>query len=96
MQPWLRMPHTYWRKAVLAEDPKTILGHAGWLCPDWAPFINVWQRHAASVLGFREIMGWSEEEEAEIWAAVNVDSWNEELFKNDRVRKEIMGEEQHW
>lgn len=96
MQPWLRLSHTYWRKAVLASDPKTIIGHAGWLCPGRTPFVNVWRRDASKILGFREMMGWSEEEEAEIWSAVDVKGWDDVIHKYDAIRKEVMGEEQHW
>ena len=99
MRPWILEPRTKWTKAVLASDPSVILGHAGWLTPSRIThegMFNLWRRDAAFEFGWAKKMGWSTEEEAEIWEHVDVEAWQGVFKSMDPKVKEVMGDEPFW
>ncbi|OCL07556.1 acyl-CoA N-acyltransferase [Glonium stellatum] len=98
MVPWLRSPHTKWSKVTLASDPSRVIGHAGWLAPERTrgETVNFWRRDAGELLGWSEMMGWAEGVEEKLWSGVDVEEWQGNFLKWDRIRGERMAGEGHW
>ncbi|KAF1990803.1 acyl-CoA N-acyltransferase [Aulographum hederae CBS 113979] len=96
IKPWLGMPNTRLVKATVKGHPERVIGHAGWLEPDFDRIFNLWRRDAVEEYGWAEQQNWTQEQVDEIWSSVNLESWQKMIVKNDRVRKRVMGDEKHW
>ncbi|KAF1941241.1 hypothetical protein EJ02DRAFT_455313 [Clathrospora elynae] len=88
-------PHMNWVKAVLTSTGEMV-GVAGWLGPGNKGIHNIFLRSAIDYYGWKETMGWTDEEIDEMWEHVSDEAWNVEFAKDDEIRRELMGEEPHW
>lgn len=81
-----------------AEHPHRIIGHAGWQTPERNAqrILSFWRRDTASQLGWRARTGWTDEEEDELWAGVDVEKWDAGFLRFDRIREERMEGRRHW
>jgi GNAT superfamily N-acetyltransferase len=92
--PTFHNPHMKFVKAVHVPSNQ-VVGIAGWAGPGMAVH-NVWRRSAVEFYGYKEIMGWSDEEVDEMWSRTSVEAWDGNFGDCDRIRKELMGDEPHW
>ncbi|KAF1842306.1 uncharacterized protein K460DRAFT_266970, partial [Cucurbitaria berberidis CBS 394.84] len=93
--PSLSHPNMFWVKAVLASSGEMI-GVAGWMGPGNPVIHNHFARSAVDFYGWREKMGWSDEDLDEIWSGVSEEQWNGKIAKDDALRREVVGDEPHW
>jgi GNAT superfamily N-acetyltransferase len=93
--PTFRTPHIYFVKAVLMSTGE-IVGIAGWTAPGNKGIHNIYRRSAIDYYGWKEMMGWTDEEIDEMWSNVSEENWNVAFGKADDERKEILGDEPHW
>lgn len=82
-----------WVKATLTSTGE-IIGVAGWVAPG-NPIHNFWLSTASDFYGWREKFGWSDEEYEEMWKGV-APIWDEDIERNDELRKRVLGDEPHW
>lgn len=92
--PTFQIPSLKWIKAVLVSTGE-IVGIAGWMAPG-NPVHTHLRRSAIYFYGFKESMGWSEEEIDEMWEHVSDEAWDGEISMSDQLRKDILGDEPHW
>jgi GNAT superfamily N-acetyltransferase len=88
-------PDQYFVKAVLVSTGE-VIGIAGWTGPRNKGIQNVFTRGAIDYYGWKETMGWTDDEIDEMFEHVSPTGWNEQLDNMDRIRAEVMGEEPHW
>jgi GNAT superfamily N-acetyltransferase len=88
-------PHTYFVKAVLAATSETV-GIAGWHGPGNPSTHCIFRRDAIDHYGWKEAMGWTDEEIEEMYSHVSNENWSGQFAKDDEMRREILGEEGHW
>ncbi|KAI8938752.1 hypothetical protein NX059_004619 [Plenodomus lindquistii] len=93
--PSLDYEHMKWIKAVLTSTNETI-GVAGWMSPGNPEIHNMFRRSAIDHYGWKEKMGWTDEEVDEMWSHTDDEAWSKQFAKDDDTRKEIFGEERHW
>ena len=93
--PSFKNPHMKWVKAVLTSSGQ-IIGIAGWMGPGNPGTHNIFRRTAIEYYGWKEMMGWSDEEIDEMWEHVSDEAWEGQLGKDDEIRKEVLGDEPHW
>lgn len=93
--PTLSYPHMKWMKAVLTSTNETV-GIAGWMSPSNPGIHNIFRRSAIDYYGWKESMGWTEEEVNEMWSHTNDEAWSATFAKDDDTRKEVLGDEKHW
>ncbi|KAF2000652.1 hypothetical protein P154DRAFT_192352 [Amniculicola lignicola CBS 123094] len=87
-------PKINWVKATLTTTGQ-IIGVAGWVAPG-NPIHNHFRKSAVDFYGWREKLGWSDEEFEEMWKGVDLEAWDGTFSKDDETRKEVLGEEEHW
>ncbi|KAH7402842.1 acyl-CoA N-acyltransferase [Pyrenochaeta sp. MPI-SDFR-AT-0127] len=95
LQPSFTNPNMKWIKAVLTSSGETI-GIAGWMGPGNPEIHNIFRRSAIDHYGWKEKMGWSDEEIDEMWEHVSDEGWNGTFGKDDGIRKDVLGDEPHW
>ena len=88
-------PNMNWVKAVLTSSGE-IIGIAGWLGPGNPAVHSIFRRSAIEFYGWKEKMGWSDEEIDEMWEHVSDEKWNGEIAEDDEIRKKLLGDEPHW
>lgn len=93
-QPTFSTPGITWVKAVHVPT-NTIIGAACWTGPD-APIVCPFRRDAFTLYGWREELGWSDEQIDELFKHVDPDAWSGRHQRDDAVRKELLGGERHW
>lgn len=93
--PTFANPNMNWIKAVLTSSGE-IVSIAGWMGPGNPAIHNIFRRSALEFYGWKDKMGWSDEEIDEMWEHVSDEKWNGELGQDDGVRKEVLGDELHW
>ncbi|KAL1645072.1 hypothetical protein SLS61_008505 [Didymella pomorum] len=92
--PTFSTPGITWLKAVHVPT-NTIIGAACWTGPD-APIVCPFRRDAFTLYGWQERLGWSDEEIDELFAHCDHDLGTERHQRDDKVRKEMLGDEKHW
>jgi GNAT superfamily N-acetyltransferase len=88
-------PHTHFVKAVLASTGE-IIGVAGWTGPGNPGVHGIFRRSAIDYYGWKEAMGWSDEEIEKMYSHVSDENWSGQFAKDDEARKDILGDEPHW
>ncbi|PVH97924.1 hypothetical protein DM02DRAFT_532181 [Periconia macrospinosa] len=83
-----------WVKAVHVPT-STVIGIAGWFAPG-CPLHNPWRRSAVDFYGWKDLMGWSDEEVDEMWSGTDLAGWDDEMAKNDEDRRRYFDGEEHW
>lgn len=96
MKPWIAYPKARYMKVTLVNDPRRVIGHAGWLVPGPEHVLHHWRVDAAEKNGWREQQGWSQEFEDELWSHANKAGWQKVFEEYDDIRKEEMKGEPHW
>lgn len=107
MKPWLTEPNLRLVKATLSPTspsfdpaaPNRVIGHAVWQLPARTEkqILNIWRRDASEQLGWREKMGWTEEEEEALWQGFDLSVWQgEEFLPWDRAREGYLKGVGHW
>ncbi|KAL6703720.1 hypothetical protein ACN47E_009414 [Coniothyrium glycines] len=93
--PSLTDPHIKWIRAVLASTGE-IVGVAGWTCPSNPEIHNPFRKSAMYHYGWKEKMGWRDEEIEEMFAHVDDEAWSKSFAKDDQTRRDVLGDEKHW
>jgi hypothetical protein len=100
MELLLKSPDAKWVKATLKSDPdQRVIGHAGWLKPiedGRRHVMHHWRRDAVEKLGWKEMMGWTDEEVDEMWEHVDIEAWQGTFKGMDEVREKRMWGVKHW
>lgn len=94
LAPSFKLPGMNWVKAVLASTGE-IIGIAGWAGPG-VPLQNIFRRSAVEFYGWKEMMGWSDEEVEDMWKGTSIEAWDGQLGRDDGLRRECLGDEPHW
>jgi GNAT superfamily N-acetyltransferase len=89
-----KLPWMKWVKATYVPKNEMI-GMAGWMGPG-NPVHNVWCRSAVDFYGFKEHMGWSDDEVDEMWKDTAVEAWDGQFRGDDGRREDTMKGEPHW
>jgi len=92
--PTFHNPHMKWVKAVHTPSGQ-IAGVAGWAAPGMDVY-TVLRRSAVEYYGYKELMGWSDEDVEEMWKGTSIQGWDGFLGDADKIRQGMMGEEPHW
>jgi GNAT superfamily N-acetyltransferase len=92
--PMLKLPNMKFIKAVHVPSGQFV-GVAGWAAPG-LPLCNPWRRDAVEFYGYKEMMGWNDDEVEEMWRGSGGEAWGEKLAKLDDLRRECVGDEGHW
>ncbi|KAF2125950.1 acyl-CoA N-acyltransferase [Dothidotthia symphoricarpi CBS 119687] len=95
LRPSLTTPYMNWVKAVLTSTGEMV-GVAGWQLPTNPDVHNIFRRSAIEHYGWKDSMGWTDEEIEEMWAHVSDEHWNVSFAAVDGIRREVMGDEKHW
>lgn len=92
--PALANPHLHW---LVARHVPTgeVMGGAQWLAPG-NPIHNVNSKSAVDFYGWRDQYDCSDEEFEELWSTFDQNQWDGQFAEEDKLRKEVMGEEPHW
>ncbi|PSN69813.1 acyl-CoA N-acyltransferase [Corynespora cassiicola Philippines] len=92
-RPALSHPGMHWLKAVSVSTGE-IMGVAAWVEPG-VPIHYFLRRTAVDFFGWKEKMGWTDEQLVELWSGTGP-KWEAEFTTSDVERAEIMGDEPHW
>jgi GNAT superfamily N-acetyltransferase len=83
----------HWIKAVHTATG-TIIGAAAWADPT-LPVHNIFRSSAFTFYGWKEKMGWTDAEVAEIFSHTDDEVWSGGHKKDDEIRSKVVGEP-HW
>lgn len=92
--PTFSSPNIKWIKAVYLPTNE-IVGIAGWTLPG-APLHNHFRRDAFTYYGWQEKLGWSDAYLAELFEHVDDEKWSQNFAKDDKTRRAVLGDEEHW
>jgi GNAT superfamily N-acetyltransferase len=95
LTPAITDPNHSFIKAVLTSTGE-IVGIAGWTRPSNPGVHNMFRRSAIDHYGWKEKMGWTDEEIEEMWSHVSDETWNVQFGKDDETRREITEGQPHW